>query len=92
MEIIRSLDALPAWPGRTVVAIGNFDGVHRGHQAILANVRQRAAESGAKSVAVTCNPHPVRVLRPAQAPKLITPLAQKLDLLAATGIDATVVW
>lgn len=91
MRIFRSLDALPQWPGRTVLAIGNFDGVHRGHQAILANVRRRAAEIGAESVAVTFDPHPVRVLRPAQAPKLITPLAQKLDLLAATGIDAAVV-
>ena len=91
MQIFRSLDALSHSPGRTVLAIGNFDGVHRGHQAILQNVRQRAAEIGAKSVAVTFDPHPVRVLRPSQAPKLITPLAQKLDLLAATGIDATVV-
>src|SRR6185437_14206530 len=84
MRIFHSLDGLPEWPGRTVLAIGNFDGVHRGHQAILANVRRRAAEMGAASVALTFDPHPVRVLRPAQAPKLITPLAQ-------TGIDATVV-
>lgn len=91
MQIFRSLDALSPSPSRTVLAIGNFDGVHRGHQAILQNVRQRAADIGAKSVAVTFDPHPVRVLRPEQAPKLITPLAQKLDLLAATGIDATVV-
>jgi riboflavin kinase/FMN adenylyltransferase len=91
MRILRSLDALPAWPERTVLAIGNFDGVHRGHQAILANVRRRASETGAQSVAVTFDPHPVRVLRPEQAPRLITPLAQKLDLLAETGIDATVV-
>lgn len=91
MRIYRSLDELPAWSGRTVLAIGNFDGVHRGHQAILANVRRRAAEMGAASVAVTFDPHPVRVLRPEQAPKLITPLGQKLDLLAETGIDATVV-
>src|SRR6185437_9577617 len=91
MNVFRSLDALPAWTGRTVLAIGNFDGVHRGHQAILANVRQRAAQVGATSVAVTFHPHPVRILRPDQAPKLITPLPQKLDLLAETGIDATVV-
>jgi riboflavin kinase / FMN adenylyltransferase len=91
MQIFRSLDALPPFPGRTVLAIGNFDGVHRGHQAILQQVRQRAADTGAASLAVTFDPHPVRVLRPAQAPKLITPLPQKLDLLAATGIDATVV-
>lgn len=91
MQIFRSLDALPPLPGRTVLAIGNFDGVHRGHQAILRNIRERAAQLGAKSLAVTFDPHPVRVLRPEQAPKLITPLQQKLDLLAATGIDATVV-
>lgn len=75
----------------TVLAIGNFDGVHRGHQAILRNIRERAVRCGAKSVALTFEPHPVRLLRPDQAPKLITPLQQKLDLLAATGIDATVV-
>lgn len=91
MQIFRSLDALPPLPGRSVLAIGNFDGVHRGHQAILDQVRTRAAAIKAKSVAVTFDPHPVRALRPDQAPKLITPLPQKLDLLAATGIDATVV-
>ncbi len=91
MQVFRSLADLPPSLGRTVLAIGNFDGVHRGHQAILQNVRSRAIEIGAKSVAVTFNPHPVRFLRPDQAPKLITPLPQKLDLLAATGIDATVV-
>jgi len=91
MQIFHSLDALPQFPGRTVLAIGNFDGVHRGHQAILQQVRQRAVDIGAASLAVTFDPHPVRILRPAQAPKLITLLPQKLDLLAATGIDATVV-
>jgi riboflavin kinase / FMN adenylyltransferase len=91
MQIFRSLDDLPPLPTRTVVAIGNFDGVHRGHQAILAQVRTRAQQIGAKSLAVTFDPHPVHVLRPEQAPKLITPLPQKLDLLAATGVDATVV-
>jgi riboflavin kinase/FMN adenylyltransferase len=91
MQIVRSLQDLPSFPRRTVLAIGNFDGVHRGHQAILQRVRERAAAIGATSLAVTFDPHPVQVLRPAQAPKLITPLPQKLDLLAATGIDATVV-
>jgi riboflavin kinase / FMN adenylyltransferase len=91
MEIFRSLDAVPSMLSRTVLAIGNFDGVHRGHQAILREVRERAANLGAKSVAVTFDPHPVRVLRPEQAPKLITPLPQKLDLLGVTGVDATVV-
>jgi riboflavin kinase/FMN adenylyltransferase len=74
-----------------VVAIGNFDGVHRGHQAIIENLRSCAERLGAKSVALTFDPHPVRVLRPEQAPRLITPFPQRLELLAATGLDATVV-
>jgi riboflavin kinase / FMN adenylyltransferase len=91
MMIVRSLHDLPQFPRRTVLAIGNFDGVHRGHQAVLQQVRECASAIGAASLAVTFDPHPVRVLRPDQAPKLITPLPQKLDLLAATGVDATVV-
>lgn len=91
MQVIRSLDAIPATLTRTVLAIGNFDGMHRGHQAILQNVRERARLLDARSVAVTFDPHPVRLLRPAQAPHLITPLPQRLELLARTGVDATVV-
>jgi riboflavin kinase / FMN adenylyltransferase len=91
MQVFRSLLEIPAGFGPTVVAIGNFDGVHRGHQAIIANVQDRARRLAAKSVALTFHPHPVRVLRPQQAPRLITPLDQRIDLLAATGLDATVV-
>jgi riboflavin kinase / FMN adenylyltransferase len=91
MQVISSLELIPAGLTRTVVAIGNFDGMHRGHLAILQKVRERARVLDAQSVAVTFDPHPVRVLRPEQAPRLITPLQQRLDLLAETGIDATVV-
>jgi riboflavin kinase / FMN adenylyltransferase len=91
MQIIRSLESIPASLTRTVVAIGNFDGVHRGHQAIMRRIRERASLLDAQSIAVTFDPHPVRILRPDQAPPLITPLPQRLDLLAQTGIDATVV-
>jgi riboflavin kinase / FMN adenylyltransferase len=91
MQVIRSLDAVPASIMRSVLAIGNFDGVHRGHQAIMREVRERARRLDAQSLAVTFDPHPVRVLRRDQAPRLITPLSQRLDLLAQTGIDATVV-
>ncbi|HUY80844.1 MAG TPA: bifunctional riboflavin kinase/FAD synthetase [Acidobacteriaceae bacterium] len=91
MLIVRSLQDLPSFPRRSVLAIGNFDGVHRGHRAVLQQVRERAAAIGAASLAVTFDPHTLRILRPDQAPKLITPLPQKLDLLADTGIDATVV-
>jgi riboflavin kinase / FMN adenylyltransferase len=91
MQVIRSLDSIPASLTRTVVAIGNFDGMHRGHQAILQKVRERSYLLDAQSVAVTFDPHPVRLLRPEQAPLLITPLPQRLDLLAQTGVDAAVV-
>ncbi len=88
MEIFRSLDAVPASWGPSVVAIGNFDGVHCGHRAILNTVCRQAREAGARSVVVTFDPHPVHVLRPDEAPPLITPLPQRLALLDGTGVDA----
>ena len=92
MKIYRSLDALPAGFGPTVATIGNFDGVHRGHQWVIAEVIARARTLGAGSLAITLDPHPARVLRPETSTlALITPLAEKLDLLAATGIDAVLV-
>lgn len=91
MRVFRHLEEIPADWSETVVSIGNFDGVHCGHQHVLAKVVERARASGAKSLAVTFDPHPVRVLRPESAPLLITPLDQKLAALAKTGVDATVV-
>jgi riboflavin kinase/FMN adenylyltransferase len=95
MKVYRSIAELmgempPAMP-RTVAAIGNFDGVHRGHQQIIGRVLDRARALGAQAMAVTFDPHPLAVLRPAQAPKLITPIAERLRLLEATGLDATLV-
>ncbi len=77
--------------GPVVATIGNFDGVHRGHQQILAEVRDRARTLGLKSLAITFEPHPIHVLRPGAPHSLISPLPQKLALLAETGIDATLV-
>jgi len=91
MQVIRSLDAIPPDLSRSVLAIGNFDGVHRGHQAIMHEIRERASLLHAQSLAVTFDPHPMRVLRPDQAPRLITPLPQRLDLLAQTGVEAVLV-
>jgi riboflavin kinase/FMN adenylyltransferase len=91
MQVFGSIAEIPASLGRSVIAIGNFDGVHRGHLSILRDVCARARARGAAAVAVTFDPHPLRVLRPEFAPKLITPLAQRLQLLAATGLDAAVV-
>ena len=91
MRIFRSVDQVPAAFGPSVIAIGNFDGVHRGHLSILRDVCERARARGAAAVAITFDPHPLRILRPEFAPKLITPLEQRLSLLAATGLDATLV-
>jgi riboflavin kinase / FMN adenylyltransferase len=91
MQIFRALDQLPANYGPTVIAIGNFDGVHCGHRWIIEHARNRAREIGAKCIAVTFDPHPVRVLRPDVAPRLITTMPERLRLLAETGLDATVV-
>lgn len=86
--VYRGAEELPPDFGPAVAAIGNFDGVHLGHRDILAGAVKEARELGARAVAVTFNPHPEQVLRPASAPRLITPLAERLRLLAATGVDA----
>jgi riboflavin kinase/FMN adenylyltransferase len=91
MQVFRALDQVPTDYGPTVIAIGNFDGVHCGHRWIIEHARSRAHKLGAKCIAVTFDPHPVRVLRPEAAPKLITPISERLRLLAETGLDATVV-
>ncbi len=91
MRTFRSLEEIPADLGPTIVSVGNFDGLHRGHRHVLQEVVQRAKSSGAKAVAVTFEPHPLRILRPDVAPRLITPPAMKEKLLAETGIDALLV-
>ncbi len=93
MQVLRSLDEA----GRSgalrggAVAIGNFDGVHLGHQALLASAIARARARGARAGVLTFEPHPVRVLRPQLAPPLLTSLPRKLELLAAHGADVVVV-
>jgi riboflavin kinase / FMN adenylyltransferase len=91
MRIFRALEEVPAIFGPSVVSVGNFDGIHWGHQQVLRELVTRARESGSKSVAVTFDPHPLRILRPDTAPKLITPLEQKEALLAQSGLDALLV-
>ncbi|MGO8719071.1 MAG: riboflavin biosynthesis protein RibF [Acidobacteriaceae bacterium] len=91
MQIFRSIEEIPANFGPSIVTVGNFDGVHRGHQAVIADVIVRARFLHARSVAVTFDPHPVRIVRPQIPLRLITPLEQKLALLAQTGIDAVLV-
>jgi len=91
VQVISDL-SVPPWPGsRAVITIGAFDGVHLGHAAVVAQVRRLAADAGARSVVVTFDRHPASVVRPESAPRLLTDLPTKLELLAETGLDATVV-
>ena len=86
MRVITSLsDADLVQP--SIVSIGNFDGLHLGHQKILETVVKRARELRLQSVAMTFNPHPVRFLTPNRAPKLISTLDQKIRLIESMGID-----
>jgi riboflavin kinase/FMN adenylyltransferase len=91
MDTFRGYTALSRRLRSPVCAIGNFDGVHRGHAHIFQQARQWASSLGGESLVLTFDPHPAKVLAPAYAPPLITPLARKLELIAACGIDATVV-
>lgn len=81
----------PALPPASAITIGAYDGVHLGHRAVIAQVRELAAAGGLRSVVVTFDRHPATVVRPASAPKLLCDLDQKLELLAETGVDATYV-
>jgi riboflavin kinase/FMN adenylyltransferase len=83
----RGIDDTPGEWGRSVVTIGVFDGVHRGHQAIIGEAVRRAAELGIRSVVVTFDPHPAAVVRPGGPPPVLTPLRRKAELLEELGVD-----
>lgn len=88
MRIWRSLDEVPTDVGRTVITIGNFDGVHLGHQHVIRRAREVATEVGVERVVVvTFDPHPIAVLRPEHAPPTLTTLDTRVELLAAAGVD-----
>jgi riboflavin kinase/FMN adenylyltransferase len=92
VQIWRSVDEVPADLGRTVVSIGNFDGVHRGHRHVLGAARARATDLEVGTVvAVTFDPHPMAVLRPEHAPPTLTSLEYRLGLFADAGMDAVLV-
>ncbi len=91
VEVITDL-SVPPWPGeRTVITIGMYDGVHLGHRTVIAQVRERAAALGARSVVVTFDRHPMSIVRPESAPLLLSGLEHRLELLGSTGVDATAV-
>lgn len=91
MQVIRGLKNIPEDLRGGVITIGNFDGVHLAHQAIIRRVLRAAKETGSKAIAMTFDPHPQQVLHPEQKPfYLITTLDEKLALLEGLGIDAVV--
>ena len=95
MHLVRGRAAIAAVLGRNLrrpaIAIGNFDGVHRGHQALIATARRLADSAGGEVVALTFDPHPARLLAPGLAPPLILSLDRRAELLGEAGADVVVV-
>src|ERR1017187_773090 len=91
MKVWRSLEEVPALPGRSVVTIGNFDGVHIGHRYLFEEVRARASSRGASAIVLTFDPHPVHVLAPDRELKLLTPMPERLKLFAESKLDGVLV-
>src|SRR4051794_6858201 len=91
VEVIRDMAACPVPVAGSAVTIGAYDGVHLGHRAVIEEVKQRASTLGIPTAVVTFDRHPASVVRPESAPKLLTDLDQKLELLAHAGVDYTLV-
>lgn len=90
MRVHRSLDDVRAEaPGRAV-ALGTFDGVHRGHRQVIGSAVERARDRGLVATVATFEPHPLRVLRPEQPPQLLTTIDRKIELIAELGVDELV--
>jgi riboflavin kinase / FMN adenylyltransferase len=84
-------DGRPPWLAHPVLALGNFDGLHRGHLKIIERVKRGAAEHGGTPMAMTFDPHPPRVVRPDKAPPLLMTKAQKIEALGRAGISCVAV-
>ena len=91
MEVLNDIAELKTVPGPTHLAIGVFDGVHLGHQAVIGRAIQSAKLTGGSTVVVTFHPHPVRVLRPEKAPRLLTSTQHKIRLIRSLGVDALLI-
>ncbi|PZM97035.1 MAG: bifunctional riboflavin kinase/FAD synthetase [Actinobacteria bacterium] len=83
----RGVESVPSGWGRSVVTIGVFDGVHRGHQATIRHAVDRARELGIQSVVVTFDPHPSAVVRPGSHPAILTEPERKAELIETLGVD-----
>lgn len=90
MQVVHGHRSVAAWD-RAAIAIGNFDGLHVGHRALIAQARALAAQHGARTVALTFEPHPAALLAPGGAPTRIASMARRLELFAEAGVDAVIV-
>jgi riboflavin kinase/FMN adenylyltransferase len=90
MDVITDLGAFPKSLPMPIMTIGNFDGVHLGHQAIFRTLCQRAREIGGTSIVLTFDPHPLKILAPQHCPLLITPTAKKLSIMRQCRLDVVV--
>jgi riboflavin kinase/FMN adenylyltransferase len=86
METLRSISELARLPGPLFLAIGVFDGVHRGHQAVISTSTRHAHSADGTPVVVTFDPHPAKILRPEEAPHLLTATQHKIALIRALGV------
>lgn len=90
MQVILNLNEIEKPLTNPVLTIGNFDGVHKGHLALFNKVKERAKAISGQSVVMTFEPHPLKIMRPADGPQLITHTGQKLELIEKAGIDVIV--
>ncbi len=91
MTVLRSIDELAAIGRPVHAAIGVFDGVHRGHQAVIREAQDSAAVAGGVACVITFDPHPVRVLAPTYAPRLLTATSHKLRLIEDLGVELVII-
>ena len=89
MKILRSISELSTLPGPLFLAIGVFDGVHLGHQTVISTSAKHANDADGTAVVVTFDPHPVKVLRPNNAPHLLTATQHKIALIRDLGVNET---
>lgn len=87
MRILRSIPELAQIPGPVFLAIGVFDGVHLGHQAVISTAARDAAKAGGTAIVVTFDPHPAKVLRPQESPRLLTATQHKIALIRDLGVS-----
>ena len=87
MRVLRSIPELTQIPGPVFLAIGVFDGVHLGHQAVISTAARHSADAGGTAVVVTFDPHPAKILRPQESPRLLTATQHKIALIRALGVS-----